>query len=236
MADEKRSIAVPVSLPKTKLRKKEAKDKEERLFSDIPDLSYHEQAIDAKEEKALIDWITQPDARWQTTAGSHWQSSNEKGFRVVQQYGHAYDYAKKRVIIANPNPNSLPLPLQSIAQQLVKRKFLTRMPTQIIINRYLPGEGISAHTDHPDFGEEISSLSLNSDASMFWSPPDPTERPIKIPVSRCSLLVMRGEARHLWKHAVPGSKRRGIRYSLTMRTLKTEDQAQNKSIDAKTKV
>src|SRR5579885_3091030 len=122
------------------------------------------------------------------------------GGRRVQHYGFAYDYTSKSLKPAAP----LPVNLQSLARRLVERKYLSVLPNQVIVNEYLPGQGISAHIDHPKwFGEEISSLSLGSPTTMVFSK-DPEKYELRLEPR--SLLVLTGPARWEWSHLIPARK------------------------------
>lgn len=185
------------------------KQKHTKKRKHISGLSYHANVLTPEEEEKLISWITRADAPWESATGT----------RCVQQYGHRYDY-EKRCIVKDGAPR-IPEVLHAIANALLKNGLLKVKPTQIIINRYLPGEGIAPHTDHKDFGDEVSSLSLGAYASMYWS--NEEGKPLKTVLEARSLVVMCGEARYKRTHSVPGDKKRPIRYSFTMRTLACED-------------
>jgi alkylated DNA repair protein alkB family protein 8 len=140
--------------------------------------------------------------------------------RKVVQYGWLYDYTRKCVTT----------PLEPIPELLTE--LLKGIPEhnliQCIINRYLPGEGIVAHTDSRDFGACIYCFTFGSGADMEFTRdgyPKYTLHP-----EPYSLYVMTGDSRYVWKHAMPrrksdlvnGSKKqRNIRYSITFRSLQT---------------
>jgi alkylated DNA repair dioxygenase AlkB len=74
----------------------------------------------------------------------------------------------------------------------------------VVVNEYLPGQGIAPHIDKPDaFGDEIVSLSLGSAVGMEFSRGDTK---IVGLLDRCSLLIMKGDARQLWKHGIAKRK------------------------------
>src|SRR5581483_7018912 len=171
-------------------------------------LIYHEAVISPEEEAKLLVEIQ----------ASPW--SLGPGGRRVQHYGFAYDYTTKSLKPASALPESL----QSLARQLVEKKYLSVLPNQVIINEYLPGQGISAHIDHPKwFGEEISSLSLGSATTMGFSRDSEN---CELRLEPRSLLVLTGPARWEWYHMIPARKSdvmnggevlRGTRVSITFR-------------------
>lgn len=80
--------------------------------------------------------------------------------RRVQHYGYRYDY-KARQARREDYLGSLPDLLQHLAERLTSEGHFQAVPDQVIVNEYLPGQGISAHIDcQPCFGETIASLSL----------------------------------------------------------------------------
>jgi alkylated DNA repair dioxygenase AlkB len=112
------------------------------------------------------------------------------------------------------------------------------MPTvadQLIVNDYAAGQGIPAHVDAPIFTDTIVSVSLGSSCMMEFTRAraDETGRPEPQFLEPMSALVIGGEARHQWKHAIPErmadqwlgrSWPRSRRVSLTFRTMRPADQ------------
>jgi alkylated DNA repair dioxygenase AlkB len=100
------------------------------------------------------------------------------------------------------------------------------MPAQALVNEYEPGQGIAAHKDYAPF-DEVASLSLLSGCLMEFTKPGP--RIVhSLWLDPLSLIVLTGEARHEWTHAirprlsdfVEGQKiPRQRRLSLTLRTI-----------------
>lgn len=140
---------------------------------------------------------------------SMWEMAPED--RVVWQMGHRYNYQTKRTTPCEPITELV----GRVAQRLVDQKWLTVTPNQVIVNRYNPGQGISAHTDSPCFNDEISSLSLGSSATMVFSQDGHASFAAHLPPR--SLLVLRGEMRWLWTHAILEQK--VARTSVTMRAV-----------------
>ncbi|MEV5572867.1 alpha-ketoglutarate-dependent dioxygenase AlkB [Spirillospora sp. NPDC052269] len=146
--------------------------------------------------------------------------------RRVQHYGHHYDYGR-RGVDDTPAP---PLPpwAAALAGRLHEDGHFDRTPDQVIVNEYLPGQGISAHVDHvPTFGPVVASISLLSSCVMdFVHPEDETRVPVRLAPG--TLCVMSGPARFTWRHAIAARKTdpaptgrvpRGRRVSVTFRTV-----------------
>jgi len=141
------------------------------------------------------DFIT-PDQEAQLVAlidNSKWNTSLT---RRTQHYGYEYDYKSKDLKTAD----AIPKVFLDILQPLVKTN---NYPNQVIVNEYLPGQGISKHTDASMFKDVILSLSLLSDINMiFRRNTDIEEKRLE----RRSLLVLTGDARWNWTHEIPGRK------------------------------
>ncbi|WP_021592153.1 alpha-ketoglutarate-dependent dioxygenase AlkB [Actinomadura welshii] len=146
--------------------------------------------------------------------------------RRVQHYGHRYDYGSRGVGGAPAPP--LPGWAMALVRRLHEEGHFERPADQVIVNEYLPGQGISAHVDRvPAFGPVVASVSLLSGCVMeFTHPQDKTCVPVRLEPG--SLCVMTGPARFTWRHAIPARKSdpgpdgrvpRGRRVSVTLRTV-----------------
>lgn len=89
--------------------------------------------------------------------------------RRVQHYGWKYDYRKRR-IESGSYLGDLPPVFKEIGEEIVKRGRMACAPDQVIVNEYLPGQGIAAHIDcEPCFGPEIATLSLGDEYPMVFT-------------------------------------------------------------------
>ena len=175
---------------------------------DIPGLEYLPNFISVDEERALIKAID----------GQPWLNDLK---RRVQHYGYKYDYKARAV-----TPDSYLGPLPEWLEPVTRK--LPFQPDQAIVNEYEPGQGISAHIDCvPCFGTMIASLSLGSGAVMQFTNCNEKQ---EIYLEPRSLIVLSGEARFRWTHAIPARKSdivnglkfdRSRRLSLTFRTVLT---------------
>lgn len=180
----------------------------------ISGLTYTPDFINAATESALVKTIdAQP---WITELK-----------RRVQHYGWRYDY-KARSVTNDLRIGVLPDWLQTYAVRLQQAGLFTEMPDQAIINEYQPGQGISAHIDCvPCFADNIASLSLGSPCAMDFTHSKTGEKSSLLLEPR-SLLVLTGDARYVWQHAIAGRKtdryngqiiQRTRRISLTFRKV-----------------
>lgn len=147
--------------------------------------------------------------------------------RRVQHYGYKYDY-KARSIDYRMFLGSLPDWLLSIANRLYIEQHIDELPDQVIINEYIPGQGIANHVDcEPCFGETIISISLSSYCVMDFINIRTKEK-IDVMLEPRSLVVINGESRHAWSHGIAQRKTdifkekkidRTVRISLTFRKV-----------------
>lgn len=143
--------------------------------------------------------------------------------RRVQHYGYKYDY-RARKIDRSMHLGDLPDFAVQIANEMLSLNMIDEIPDQVIVNEYLPGQGISAHVDcEPCFKDTIVTISLGSIYTMdFYSKDSDTVRSIDLEIG--SALVMRGQARLDWKHGIKARKSdngrsRKRRVSLTYRNV-----------------
>lgn len=172
--------------------------------------------INAETEAALIATIEQQP----------WLSDLK---RRVQHYGWRYDY-KARGITQDLRIGAIPDWLAGLCEHLCAEGIFSRVPDQVIINEYQPGQGISAHIDCvPCFGDTIASLSLGSACVMDLTHSTSHEKQSYL-LEPLSLVVLSGDARYHWQHAIPARKSdkwhgqsltRVRRISLTFRNVVT---------------
>jgi alkylated DNA repair dioxygenase AlkB len=147
--------------------------------------------------------------------------------RRVQHYGYRYDY-QARAITSPLRAAAFPTWLQDLACRLHQDGFATALSDQVIVNEYLPGQGIATHIDCiPCFGATILSLSLGAGCEMRLTNPA-AKAVASLWLAPGSLLVLRDAARYQWMHGIPARKSdryagqrvpRQRRVSLTFRTV-----------------
>lgn len=180
----------------------------------IEGLAYIPDFITPAEEAALIETIDQQ--QWLTDLK-----------RRVQHYGWKYDYTARRV---DKSMRLGPLPdwLMDYCQRLYNDGYFPKLPDQVIINEYRPGQGIAPHVDCvPCFEETIASLSLGSPCVMEFTHSTASEKVTHL-LEPSSLLIFSGAARYQWKHGIAARKvdrcegqitQRSRRISLTFRNV-----------------
>lgn len=178
----------------------------ESTYRKIPGLSMVERLITDVEHDQLVEQID----------SEVW--SNELK-RRVQHYGYKYSY-KSRSITADMAAAPLPDWAVDVATKLVELGIFEYQPDQLIVNEYLPGQGIAPHIDcEPCFSDTIVSLSLGSTAMMRFDEKDGSKT-IQVPLKRRCAVVLEHDARYLWYHSIPARKSDiidGIRVARTRR-------------------
>jgi alkylated DNA repair dioxygenase AlkB len=170
--------------------------------------------ITPAEEAALLDTIDQQS--WLTDLK-----------RRVQHYGWKYDYTARRVDEAM-RLGPMPEWLMDYCRRLYKDGHFPKLPDQVIINEYQPGQGIAPHVDCvPCFDKTIVSLSLGSSCLMEFAHLTTGEKVAQLLEPR-SLIILSDDARYQRKHGIPARKsdkyagqtiHRGRRVSLTFRNV-----------------
>lgn len=148
--------------------------------------------------------------------------------RRVQHYGWVYDY-KRRAVDDSMYLGPLPSWALDVAARLRDEGHMPTLPDQLIVNEYMPGQGISKHVDcKPCFGPVVASLSLGSATTMVLQR---LAEKLELRLPARSLLVLAEDARYLWSHMIPvrqsdmvdGVRQaRARRVSLTFRTVLRE--------------
>lgn len=175
---------------------------------DIPGLKLFESIMSVDEETALIASVD----------SEPWNKSLS---RRTQHYGYIYDYASKS---AATETTPIPPWCDFLVDRLLDMGILKVKPDQMIVNEYIPGQGIYPHVDDVrSFEDGIVSVSLASPVVMdFLQAKGPTKHELLLP--RRSALALFGEARYDWRHGIATRKtdhgvKRGRRVSLTFRSM-----------------
>lgn len=140
--------------------------------------------------------------------------------RRTQHYGYVYDYISKTTHEKAP---PIPSWCTPIIDRLIEQRILKDIPDQVIVNEYLPGQGIYPHVDSVEsFQDGIVSLSLGSAVIMDLINATETK---EVWLKPRSVIAFHEEARYKWKHGIGAKKKdngiaRGRRVSLTFRRMR----------------
>jgi len=162
----------------------------------VPDgLGWKNDVLPKEEYEKLLALIRSiPEEQWVPVGAS--QSSRDNGGRKVLQFGALYDYRTRKVSTEGVAP--FPDWLQALCKQIAP----SMGADQCIINRYRPGQGISAHTDSAEFGDSICCFSLEAPGTMLFRPRDAarTEPAFEFAAVANGLYTMQGSARRDYTH------------------------------------
>jgi len=179
--------------------------------TNIPEgLRILEEVVTRDEEQSLIEFVDACD----------WQSDL---VRRVIHFGVRYDYSG-RVGQAGSAP-PIPDQINWLVDRIRLIDGISQGSFAVIVNEYLPGQGISAHVDHLGWGPVVCSLSLLSRISMTFELE--AER-VDVELPARSLAVLAGPSRTEWNHSIASRKsdrvqgsrvQRERRVSFTFRTI-----------------
>jgi len=186
------------------------RDRTRDPFAVVAGLSYCPAFVSRSEESELMEAV----------AREEW---NCQWSRRTQFYGRSYLPG-----VRTTRQRELPWWSLAVGRRLVDQQVVAVPPTQIGVNEYLPGQGIAPHVDYS--GGYVVSLSLGSGCIMEFSRHDQRES-VLVYLEPRSIVVLTGEARHIWKHGIPGRKSdrwngrsipRSLRVSITFRNISSD--------------
>jgi alkylated DNA repair dioxygenase AlkB len=126
--------------------------------------------------------------------------------RRVQHYGYKYDY-KRRSIDKSMHLGEIPFWCKIIGEKMQDKGIINFMPDQVIVNEYLPGQGIANHIDcEPCFNDTVVSLSLVSNCIMQFTNKKNLKEIIPLLLEPCSIIVLKEDARYNWMHGIKAVK------------------------------
>jgi alkylated DNA repair dioxygenase AlkB len=146
--------------------------------------------------------------------------------RRLQYYGYRNELEKPYDLVEFPV--AMPTLIEQLSQKIVAQSIVLIQPDQVIINEYVPGEGIKPHKDRAYYENQICGVNLGSSCIMRFIRGVKLEV-IDVEIPRRSLYVMQDDARKKWKHGIPPRKKdvvagnvqhRERRVSITYRKVK----------------
>lgn len=183
------------------------------METQVPGLFLYTDFINVDEEHLLLDEI---DSQiWMVDYARRLQYY---GFR--NELEEPYDLIQIPVVI--------PPAILKLSKEIVSKNLLDIQPDQVIINEYLPGEGIRPHKDRNYYENQICGINLGSSCVMRFIKGKNLEV-IDIEVPQRSMYIMQDDARKKWTHGIPPRKKdivngeirhRARRVSITYRKVK----------------
>lgn len=146
--------------------------------------------------------------------------------RKLQYYGYRNELESPFGLIEYPIP--IPTLIRELANEIFENDLLKYQPDQVIINEYLPGQGIRPHKDRNYYENQICGVNLGSDCIMRFTR---NKVVVDIEIPRRSIYIMQDDARSKWLHSIPPRKKdkvdgtikiRDRRISITYRKVKID--------------
>jgi alkylated DNA repair dioxygenase AlkB len=179
------------------------------LFNEplIAGLDYREELIGNREERQLLDQLTQLDL-------APFRFHGWLGNRKTQSFGWRYDFDDGSFAPAEPLPEWLyPLREQAAAFAGMSADAFVH----VLLARYDPGAGIGWHRDRDVF-ENVVGVSLGTPATLRFRQRSASGfQRASLEVAPRSAYLLSGEARHDWEHSIPPGE--SLRFSITFRSL-----------------
>ncbi|HKH61118.1 MAG TPA: alpha-ketoglutarate-dependent dioxygenase AlkB [Flavitalea sp.] len=174
---------------------------------------YVPQFLTEREEKNLVDEVVKINL-----TSFIFQGFEAK--RRVASFGYDYSFDRRSLSKGKDIPRVFCPLIEKVASHLSASPDVF---AELLVTEYPVGSVINWHRDAPPF-DIIAGISLNADCVFRLRPHEKTKQGrgsiISMPVKRRSLYIMHGSARSNWQHSIAPVK--DIRYSITLRTLKTE--------------
>lgn len=193
---------------------------DEKIEFDLPnaDLAYYPHFFDVEKANLLFEKLHQE---------TPWQQDEIKVFnkihpqpRLTALYGNdgkPYSYSN---ITMHPHKwNALTMFIKNEVEAVCDCHFTT-----VLLNLYRDGQDSNGwHADNEkELGNNpvIASVSLGAERQFYLKHNSIEDAKVKISLEHGSLLIMKGETQHFWKHQIPKTaKPIGPRINLTFRII-----------------
>ena len=153
------------------------------------------------------EYLSVPQSDWifQILESAHAEDWLDDLQRRVMHFGYRYDYRARKASLAS-FIGPLPPWVDRLGKRLLRDGYGDVPFDQMIVNEYLPGQGISAHVDcEPCFGSTIAAISLFSQCIMRFRSRLGTDW-VDVTLPERSLVVMTGASRYDYTHEIAPRK------------------------------
>lgn len=193
----------------------------DKLIFDIPnaEVEYYGQFFDEIQANKLFETLKN-EIPWQQDMITVFGKTHPQP-RLTSLFGNdgkQYNYSN---IIMQPNPwNAVLTFIKEEVEKICHEKFTT-----VLLNYYRDGKDSNGwHADNEKelgINPILASVSLGAERMFHLKHNLINDQMLKINLEHGSLLVMKGETQHFWKHQIPKTaKPIGSRINLTFRILK----------------
>lgn len=193
----------------------------EKIDFDLPNAAivYYPNFIDLDQSNLFFNRLLQ-EVPWQQDEIIVYGKNHQQP-RLTALYGNEgkpYAYSN---IIMHPHPwNSLLTYIKEMVEEVCEETFTT-----VLLNLYRDGKDSNGwHSDNEkELGRNpiIASLSLGAKRIFHLKHNTNNDLRQRILLENGSLLIMKGETQHFWKHQIPKTEKEiGSRINLTFRIIK----------------
>ncbi|KZT52141.1 hypothetical protein CALCODRAFT_502667 [Calocera cornea HHB12733] len=159
---------------------------------------YIPEFVTAEEEEYLLRKVdTAPKAKWRTLYG-----------RRLQVWGG--ELTPSNALLAQPLPpwvTDHPDILARIGRTGIFDQTKQKVPNHVIVNEYLPGQGIFAHKDGPAYYPTVATLTLEGHAVMHYHAPLSSTPAYSLLLEPRSLVITTGELYKDYAHSIDAVER-----------------------------
>lgn len=193
----------------------------EKIIFDLPnaEVAYHPHFFDVEKADLLFQKL-HTETPWQHDTITVFGKSHPQP-RLTALYGNegkSYSYSN---IVMHPHKwNSILMFIKNEVETFCNENFTT-----VLLNLYRNGQDSNGwHADdEKELGRNpiIASVSLGAERMFHLQHNTIKEANVKLALEHGSLLLMKGETQHFWKHQIPKTaKPVGPRINLTFRSIK----------------
>ncbi|EJT97172.1 hypothetical protein DACRYDRAFT_119640 [Dacryopinax primogenitus] len=156
-------------------------------------LFYIRDFVTREEEQYLMRKVeSAPKGKWRTLNG-----------RRLQVWGG--ELTRSNALLSQPLPPWLtdhPDLMSRIGRTDIFAKTKQRQPNHVIVNEYLPGQGIFAHKDGPAYYPAVATLSLGGHGMMQYHAPLSSVPAYSLFLEPRSLVITTGELYEEYSHSI----------------------------------
>ena len=193
----------------------------EKIIFDLPnaEVAYHPHFFDAEKADLLFQKL-HTETPWQQDNITVFGKSHPQP-RLTALFGNeGKSYSYSNVVMHPHKWNPILMFIKNEVETFCNENFTT-----VLLNLYRNGQDSNGwHADNEkELGRNpiIASVSLGAERMFHLQHNTIKEANVKLALEHGSLLIMKGETQHFWKHQIPKTaKPVGPRINLTFRTIK----------------
>lgn len=193
----------------------------EKITFDLPnaEIEYYPNFFDADKSKILFEKLLN-EIPWQQDNITVFGKTHPQP-RLTSLFGNeGKPYSYSNIVMQPHHWNPLLMFIKNEIEEVCSENFTT-----VLLNLYRDGKDSNGwHADNEkELGRNpvIASVSFGAERSFHLQHNTITEAKLKITLENGSLLLMKGETQHFWKHQIPKTaKSIAPRINLTFRIIK----------------